>query len=76
MILWAAFFSYMIFSEGGGKMDAFERDLDRLADLGFDREYRERLRAEYKTENRESVRRYVRAVVCVYDDRKEFVDAV
>ena len=46
-------------------MDGFERDLDRLASLGFCEDYRDRLRVEYSNDP-DSVRTYVRTMVSVY----------
>lgn len=58
-------------------METFEADMKRLRDLGFSEEYCTRIWTEYKTgTDPESIQRFVRAIVMVYDDRKEYVDAV
>ena len=58
-------------------MPSFEEDLSRLEQLGFSPEYRARLAEEHeKGNNPKAIQNFVRAIVCVYDDRKEYVDGV
>ena len=58
-------------------MQTFEEDLIRLEQLGFCPAYRDRLREEHDHgEDPDAIRNFVRAIVCVYDDRKEYVDVI
>lgn len=56
-------------------MTSFDDDLDQLEKLGFCLAYRNRLREEHDHgEDPDAIRNFVRAIVCVYDDRKEYVE--
>ncbi len=58
-------------------MTSFDEDLAQLEKLGFCPEYRNRLREEHDHgDDPDAIRNFVRAIVCVYDDRKEFVEGV
>lgn len=58
-------------------MTSFDDDLAQLEKLGFCSEYRNRLREEHENgDDPEAIRNFVRAIVCVYDDRKEYVDTI
>lgn len=55
----------------------FDAELERLKNLGFCAKYCDRLKAEYETgSDPDAIRLYVHAIVAVYDDRKEYVDAL
>lgn len=58
-------------------MPSFEDDLTKLEKLGFCAAYRDRLREEHDNgDDPDAIKNFVRAIVCVYDDRKEYVESL